>query len=284
MGLKIRNVLHYMLFVAIIMLVWVYFPFLFTLMMSWMGWLGLDLKGYGEFGPIGDIYGSLNTLISSVALCAVAYSTRLQVKGLREAKETSNNSALTEQFYSLMTFKNEMLYQMKFPAKNDHNLAQLTDVWVRDVSAMEAFILIAKKFKETIYSPNKYSNHQFTKESHLKQLMAEIFEEEVSSLISYFYIYGDLIRLINNADVEDEIKENFRSVLRNTMLQEEQITLFWFASVNNELNNLLENSELFNKFHYEFYEKFALAHHKASHFKSKKWKDFFKQTPQPKLG
>lgn len=77
MGLKVRGKLKYTLLIIFIFFIWTYFPFIFRFLMNWMGWLGTDLKGFSEFGAIGDIYGSLNTLISSLALCAVAYSTTL---------------------------------------------------------------------------------------------------------------------------------------------------------------------------------------------------------------
>ncbi|OTS02606.1 hypothetical protein CAT24_09095 [Acinetobacter pittii] len=260
-----------------IICLWVGFPFIFKLLIEAYK-LPDDFK---DFGPFGDIYGSLNTLISSIALCAVAFSTWLQVTSLKETREATasqlaeaKNVALSNQFYSLMTFKNEMLYQMKFQAKNNETQAKEHGKWTRDVNAMEALSLIANKFKKTIHSREKYSKPAI-RLNHFENLMKNLFEEEVSQLISYFYIYGDLIRLINNADVDEKIKENLKSVLRNTMLQEEQIVLFWFASIFEELNNSLENSGLFNKFHYGFYRDFALKFHKESHFKSDSWKKVF---------
>ena len=50
-----------------------------------------DLSLYGEnLGSIGDIYGSLNTLVSSIALLAVAFTTYLQVISLKETRKANS--------------------------------------------------------------------------------------------------------------------------------------------------------------------------------------------------
>ncbi|MCQ1094698.1 hypothetical protein NNO88_07210, partial [Acinetobacter baumannii] len=66
----------------------------------------------GDLGPIGDIYGSLNSLISSIALCAVAYSTILQIKELRLSRMTYKDqlsetkfATFSNLFYSLLNHK-----------------------------------------------------------------------------------------------------------------------------------------------------------------------------------
>ncbi|MDC4542035.1 hypothetical protein NQ781_18430, partial [Acinetobacter baumannii] len=45
-----------------------------------------ELSDLTKLGPLGDIYGSLNTLISSIALSAVAFSAYLQVTSLKETR------------------------------------------------------------------------------------------------------------------------------------------------------------------------------------------------------
>ena len=66
---------------------WFLFPWIYSVLFS------LIIKNpeyYGDrFGAVGDIYGSLNTLISSIALCAVAFSTWLQVTSLKETRDSN---------------------------------------------------------------------------------------------------------------------------------------------------------------------------------------------------
>lgn len=72
--------------------IWVTFPFLFKALMSWMNFVGVEFTTFASFGPIGDIYGSLNTLFTSATLAIVVYSTILQ----RQANEDARN-AMAEQ-------------------------------------------------------------------------------------------------------------------------------------------------------------------------------------------
>lgn len=68
-----------------IVCLWIAFPFIFKLLIEAYKFP----KDFTDFGPFGDIYGSLNTLISSIALCAVAYSTYLQITSLNETRVTN---------------------------------------------------------------------------------------------------------------------------------------------------------------------------------------------------
>lgn len=264
------------------------FPVFFSLWAKYFWNMNSEnIESFGKLGPLGDIYGSLNAFVSSAALCAVAYSTLLQLKALGEAKNTSNNSALTDQFYALMTFKNEMFYQLKFEKILSYDESRKNNNQpTKMISGFDALNLIAEKFRIKLNVDDEILDSKYSKRlTYFKKFIDSIFVDEVNSMISYFYIHGELIKLINNAEVSEEVKESLKSILRNTMLQEEQIVLFYFASIFKEINFSLKDSEIFNKFHYPMYHKFALKFHNESHFKSDGWKEFFRNNEtQPELG
>lgn len=270
------------------------FPVFFSLWAKYFWNMNSEsIESFGKLGPLGDIYGSLNAFVSSVALCAVAYSTWLQITAIKQTKDATNeqltesrNMRLTDQFYALMTFKNEMLYQLRFKCHLPWEEYIEINSKTKNIDAFEALKLIAGAFKKLICIDDNYLKLNYKDRLKVFEvLMGNLFAEEVNELVSYFYIYGELIKMINNAQVSENIKENLKSVLRNTMLQEEQIVLFFFASIFKEINLSLKDSEIFNKFHYPMYHKFALKFHNESHFKSDGWKVLFRENQtQPELG
>jgi hypothetical protein len=75
-----------------------------------------ELTDFTKLGPLGDIYGSLNTIVSSIALCAIAFTTYLQVISLKETRkitteqmDESRNAIFATKFYALLNYKDEKL-------------------------------------------------------------------------------------------------------------------------------------------------------------------------------
>lgn len=291
MGSIIRSKLKYVLLILFIFLIWVYFPFIFMNLMKWMGWLGTDLKGYGEFGAIGDIYGSLNTFISSIALCAVAYSTWLQVTSLKETRESnikqlelaekihdeqiqeSRNAIFANQFYSLLNFKKDRLNNLSLVyGEVDANGEKIT----KFVPALHVIEDLSEKFIEILTNNNdeyKGLSNEILKNEFVYKYI-DLGYGSISFLSSYFRIYSDLCSLIRNSELTKSEKDFYKSVLSNSMFLHEQILLFWIAPIINDFD--LENSEIFTLFdQFTEFKNFALQFHKASHFKSETWKEYF---------
>lgn len=86
------NKVNVSIIIAVIILIflWLFFPAIFNwwAVNVWKVPLA-QVNELNKLGPLGDIYGSLNTLISSIALMAVAYSTYLQISSLREARQVN---------------------------------------------------------------------------------------------------------------------------------------------------------------------------------------------------
>jgi hypothetical protein len=278
--IKIHSWLIFLVTLLALLAFWCFYPIFFQWLIVTQ--FKINPETYGKnFGAVGDTYGSLNTLVSSLALAGVVYSLYFQSISSKEAKQTSNNSALTDQFYALMTFKNEMFYQLKFEKILSYDESRKNNNQpTKMISGFDALNLIAEKFRIRLILDDEILDSKYSKRlTYFEKFMDSIFVDEVNSMISYFYIHGELIKLINNAEVSEEVKESLKSILRNTMLQEEQIVLFYFASIFKEINFSLKDSEIFNKFHYPTYHRFALKFHNESHFKSDGWKELFKENP-----
>ncbi|MEN8942645.1 putative phage abortive infection protein [Acinetobacter baumannii] len=263
MGLKVSGRLKYTLLIIFIFLIWTYFPFIFRFLMNWMGWLGTDLKGFSEFGAIGDIYGSLNTLISSLALCAVAYSTILQVNELKLARQTyvdqlneakySNFSGL---FYSLLQSKQQSYNYLKL---EDRNGETYIGQYMLAVICTE-FMKYLKKYldKDSGDFPNltkKELRYFFTKE-----LMIDYKGSIDSELLAYFSNYATIVNLISKADLKDKDKEFFIGILRDNMSIYEQVILLAISATEDDLKLALSNSRIIKTGYqgviFEFIKKF----------------------------
>lgn len=241
MGSIIRSNLKYILLILFIFLIWVYFPLIFMNLMTWMGWLGTDLKGYGEFGAIGDIYGSLNTFISSIALCAVAYSTYLQIKELRLTRQTyedqlkeSQYSNFSNLFYSL--FNNKQVTYNNLTYKNNEV----------EFSAHEIFSKIGNEIVRLNY---ENWNEQLPEIDVVKKTFYDFTSSEIGpalipQLTTYFSIYMDLLYLIEKSNLNDDDRNFFKRLISNSMTAYEQLSFLWIASFDRTFIEDMHDSQL----------------------------------------
>lgn len=203
----------------------------------------VEVVELADLGSIGDIFGSLNSFISSIALCAVAVSTWLQVTSLREARDAnkqqlelaekshqeqlkeSRNAVFVNQFYSLLNYKrekfNNIVMECKFPVKSNG------DKVINALTVMQILItdFITKLDKNSKYfesMPVEDIREEFFK------ISDSLFNEPISPLISYFFIYKNLISLIQESLLEAKDKANYLDIMCNSMFQEEQMILFRF--------------------------------------------------------
>ncbi|MFY7005147.1 hypothetical protein [Acinetobacter pittii] len=268
---------------------WFLFPWIFSVFFNL---IIKNPKEYGEsFGAVGDIYGSLNALISSIALCAVAYSTWLQVTSLKESRKVneqqlnlainnheeqvreSRNAIFANQFYSLLNFKKDRLNNLSliYRHKNEDG-----DELTKLVPGLHVIEDIAEKFIEIL----TVNNDEFKGKS--KEMLKSDFLSRVryygygsiSFLSSYFRLYFDLCSLIRNSELTKSEKDFYKKVLSNSMFHHEQIVLFWIAPIISEFD--LQDSEIFTLFdQFSQFKNFALEFHEDSHFKSETWKNYF---------
>lgn len=239
----------------------------------------VEVVELADLGSIGDIFGSLNSFISSIALCAVAFSTWLQITSLKETREVnmrqfelaenshreqireSKISNFSNLFYSLLNQKQNKYNSLVIKSGDDEfNLARI-------------FTFTSNRFLRLIRTEwNEYEKLD-------KDIVRKEFRIYVHSVTknaatrlevhSYFLTYCDLFNLINRSDLEQIDKDFFKQVVRNSMTANEQITLFWLGAYNNNYN-FIHGSKIFSQFYHNsvmifaknFYDETCFSHPK----------------------
>ncbi|EHU2214564.1 hypothetical protein A1E08_RS06040 [Acinetobacter baumannii] len=284
---------------GVFVLAWLFFPNLFQWWAIHVWSIPADqLNEMGKLGPLGDIYGSLNTLFTSATLLIVIYSAYLQRKAnkdaiemmstqLSQAKkfhkeqltlaqatykgqiEETRNAIFANKFYGLLNFKNEKLNHIKVYFKNENG-------W-REINRIETFSELSSIFIDNLRNdPGKFDKKAASEvKKYFDEIVKEKFNNNLSPIISYFYLFADLINLVKNSSIEDEEKDFYMNVLRNNMFQAEQVTLFLISSFYIPFKNAVDSSHIFNQFYDEYLFNFALNFHKESHFFDSWWKEIF---------
>ncbi|MDC5111924.1 hypothetical protein NRA17_13130 [Acinetobacter baumannii] len=276
--------------ILVILFLWISFPYIFKLLIEAYKFPN-DFK---DFGPFGDIYGSLNTLISSIALCAVAYSTWLQVTSLKETREVnakqlkiaqqsheeqvkeSRNAIFANQFYSLLNYKKDKFNSLEFEKRKSSN---------EKLKALAAIQTLNHMFNLYLdVDPAFYDKYEV--EEIYQQFFGaceQLFIESISPLISYFYLYKNLINLINKSDLTPKEKALYIDILSNSMFQEEQLFIFWISAFLPDLKSSFDNSLLLNQLVYqEKYKNYGLRFHHKRTFRTESWYEIFDKNDQQK--
>ncbi|MDX7903896.1 hypothetical protein SJZ78_12470 [Acinetobacter baumannii] len=254
---------------------WIVFPLIFKVLID-----SYKLPdNFKDLGPFGDIYGSLNTLISSIALCAVAYSTWLQVTSLKETRETnikqlklaedshkeqlneSKHAIFSNTFDTLLNHKQDRYNGLKIRNKDDNV----------DYHSEEIFVEIALRFMwllENEFIPKNYSPSEIGSkfDEYMRILGGK--SRGFAEIRNYFTIYGDLLELIKRSELDENSKIFYRNIVSNSMSIHEQFTLLW-VSVNSKVcSDIVNNSGIFNHFYNDdlmpfltkFFDKSCFSH------------------------
>ncbi|MDC4894477.1 hypothetical protein NQ997_18635 [Acinetobacter baumannii] len=287
---------HWLILLAILFTVvaaWLSFPIFFEWLIT--KHFHINPEDYGKkFGAVGDTYGSLNTLISSIALCAVAYSTWLQVTSLKETREVnklqidlaeknhleqlneSRNAIFANQFYSLLNYKREKFNSIVLECRYPIN--QIGEKKANGLVVMQ--ILTTDFVTRLDEDPNFYENlNQLEIRTQFFEIGRQLFNDPISPVISYFFIYKNLISLIRDSEISDKDKSFYLDVLCNSMFQEEQMVLFWIGPAFPDLNRSIENSYIFNQIWYDKNLKnYGLKFHKINNFRINSWIEAFQDS------
>ncbi|MFW1756541.1 hypothetical protein ACG9Y4_05345 [Acinetobacter guillouiae] len=268
-----KTLLTLVILLFVIVPSWAYFPIFFAKLTHWM--LG-DAKVYGDhLGAVGDIYGSLNTLVSSIALLAIAFTTYLQVVSLRETRAVNNeqikesrHSVFTAKFYGLMNYKLELLHTLKVKDKDN------------EYKGYEIFVLFHNKMSELLSNEwlelYNIDDKELQEEFHkfARQINGS---KEFANWFSYFLIYAELIKLIKNSKIEKHEKSFFEKVVRNSMTMEEQVTLFWIAPFVPKIYPHLKESRIFSVFYNHKYIAYGNRFYDKTYFDSSNWDAAFQK-------
>jgi len=314
------------LVIFIILFIWFKFPIFFK---YWLFNVIIEPpftpEAFTGLGPIGDIFGGLTALLTSLTLIIVMYSAYLQREAnkdareamaeqlqqakeatknqLRQAKEATEeqlkqakestkqqldlaqstheaqiqetkNSFFTNQFYSLLNYKNERIKTL-----------MLRDANNKIISGYEIFTILKMELITNLCIKYKENWDQVT-----KKVITDVFKDITKrhnnghtyyEIFTYFEIYSSLFELVETADIDEEQKYFFWTLIRQSTTPSEQITLFYLAPMWDRLHVSLEGSKIFISFGPRNVEGFALNFYKKGHFYTQQWYDFYDNQKKP---
>ena len=265
-----------------ILSLWIVFPLIFKFLIE-----SYKLPNdFNEFGPFGDIYGSLNTLFTSLTVVLLIYSALQQRKAnkdareamtvqLNQAKNTSKNqlnfsrlahnaqmkelrkSNFDNKFYSLLNYKLELFNNIKANNPEDG-----------EISGAQIFDKISTFFTRELVSrwnenPLNLSNLKATYFCFISDLNNC---SPLTSIYSYFLVYESLFLLLDTSDLDESEKNLYLHLIRNSCLSSEQMTIFFISPLYAEFMGIFKNKEIFHSFDSLVYRNYAKAYYDESYF------------------
>ncbi|WP_373351017.1 hypothetical protein [Acinetobacter bereziniae] len=235
-----------------------------------------------DLGALGDIYGSLNTLFTSVTLGIVAYTTGLQRKA-NEYTYNSNQIQINEAkysnfsnlFYSLLNHKQVKLNSLMI--KKNETIYDANKIFMEITEELSRLCRTEWESLDNIDKKN-------IKDHFIEFINTNLEKYFYAQIHAYFLVYSDLLDLINRSEISEENKIFFRRIVSNSMTGPEQIALLWVSAYQNELNTSLNDSQIFKLFYSNDVLRFAKKFHRKSQFSNSKfiknWDNFSnQQTP-----
>ncbi|MCK0925682.1 hypothetical protein BFR80_016540 [Acinetobacter pittii] len=188
--------------------------------------------------------------------------------------QETKNSFFTSQFYSLLNYKNERIKTLTLRNDLDRTIVGYE---IFTILRSELIQNIAMKFKENMDDLNV-------------DIIRTEYENIISRLnnghrfyeiFSYFEIYTSLFNLVDSADIDNEQKNFFLKLIRQSATPSEQITLFYIAPIWERLYKSLEGKQIFISFSPTNVEKFALKFYNKDYFCTSEWYVFFDEQQNP---
>ncbi|MHA3104141.1 hypothetical protein [Acinetobacter sp. ANC 3791] len=203
-----------------------------------MSWNGGNVNTFASLGPIGDIYGSLNTFISSIALCAVAYTAKLQYDASKEMRKES----FRNMFYTLLernrdTIKSIILdneEEKRSPAKY---FGDLSDEFT---NFFNGYILLIEKLPVD-------DAKKLAKKTLRELVKSKTKETSTNGFYTAFKNYKSLLNFVKNEKLlSEEEKKFYFEIIQSSMYYGEKKALLWLAvtSSNDEYKECLKNTYL----------------------------------------
>lgn len=278
MGLtKAQKVVFVLVMVIVLLWVWSIFPVIFNWVMFGIGSKETSLK---DLGPLGDIYGSLNTLFTSATLIIVIYSTILQ----REANEDTRKAMqeelqlakdlskiqldqsrqaaqeqldlvrethaaqikenqynfFTNQFYALLNLKENKFYKLRVDIKNQYY--EQDQIFVKLSGELSKILQELEDDLSLDYFEKKFLEYVDSNKT-----------DTSDQIFSYFLIYTSLINLVQNSCLEDYEKQTYYEILSNSMRLPEQVVFFWISCFIPRFRECFKNIILYLQFYDDIY-------------------------------
>ncbi|USP41036.1 hypothetical protein [Acinetobacter sp. XS-4] len=287
---NLKKILLWVLVLIFVLIVWIKFPLIFK---EWVFKLlvkpPFTPEAFTSLGPIGDIFGALTALLTSLTLIIVIYTAYLQRQANIHARD-----AMAEQLRQAGKAAKNQLEQAKEATKEQLEQARESTTQQLDLAQSTH----RAQLKETIYSNfintyNSLINYKLAKYNSIQIFIdgrvwhsEEIFKEialyflgqrrifdlklsrsEIGALYnktldniagadkglneinSYFLLYQSIYDLINNSEISEEENVFFRKTTSNTMSNHEQLTLLWAATYFEDCHELVKNTGIFSQFY-----------------------------------
>lgn len=276
MGFSFENKRQVGLLIVLVVLIWLVFPFLFKAVMFWMGWVGVDLATFAEYGPVGDIYGSLNTLFTSATLAFVIYSTILQRQANKDARVAMADQlqqakdATAEQLQQAKNATNEQLQQARDALVAQLNQAKvLTEQQITNANelaniqleqareSMEQQLALAQATHDAQMKESKYSIfsnvfHSLLNQKHSRYLSIQTKKNDIQYIAQEIFthidhnFYNNLNEKWGDFDklTKDDIEQDYYDIMGEISNSKNYSEIFGYFKGLIDLYELIRRAEL----------------------------------------
>ncbi|MDC4354107.1 hypothetical protein ABB083_00170 [Acinetobacter baumannii] len=244
MGLsKVQKVVLGIVLLILLIFIWGLFPLFFKWLMIGIGTKKTNIE---DFGTLGDIYGSLNTLFTSATLLIVIYSASLQRQANKDARKAMANQlrqakeATESQLRQAKEASEEQLKQARESTKQQIELARDTH---------------SSQIKETQYSifSNIFYSLLNQKHERSRVIFFEKDDQKIDLYQMFEFVNAKIFNLVDNQwkDVSNvtisDLKKEFDLLLveKNKFSQSPNIYTYFLIYI--DLFNLIRDSELEEK-------------------------------------
>lgn len=214
--------------IFVLFLGWCLFPLFFKVIMNGVG---IDSPQLSEYGPLGDIYGSLNALLTSITLGMISYTAFLQHKVSKVVKQES----FRNMFYGLLQHNREIINSIKFNKCLNLKLIRLNnEVW----GSVRIFGELSNAFSQFL-KENDHRIESLTRAEVRKELRKFVSDSTNNNLSNGFYSsfknYKSLVDYVKKESFLTKVeKEYYFSVIRNSMYYGEKKALLWLMVSSND--------------------------------------------------
>lgn len=314
---KAQKVVFVLVMLFLLLFIWGLFPLVFKWIMNGIGSSKTDLS---DFGPLGDIYGSLNTLFTSATLIIVMYSAYLQRQAnidvrlsmevqLKQAKDDSKaqldhaKEALERQLKQQeISNKNQLqiaeqsrLTQVQESkdsifSSNFFNLLNYKEVRFNNLTieadekiftATQIFFIFQDKFFDFLKNnPDLSIYDEDDIRKNIEKLFNELHPRLAGIIYDYWGVYWSLIELVKKSHHDWESKLYYIRTISESMRITEQVAFFAMSPFIYRYRDCLENSGFFGAFFNEHFVAFALRFHNTTHFWTDTWEKVFEENTQ----
>lgn len=224
-----------------------------------------ELTDLTKLGPLGDIYGSLNTIFTSATLAFVVYATLLQRQANQDARD-----AMDKQLRQVRNATRKQLRQARLASRRQLGLAQAThDAQIQEskhaifLSMFNSLLSFKENSRRDLRIKKTDGSGYYNSEyifSHMENEFSNIIKETSSalngngkdrlkileeflsaagkldessiimgSITSYLLNYQSLIKLVKESSLLEKDKNFYYQLVGRTMGTDEQLCFIWFV-------------------------------------------------------